>query len=123
MWIRRMQRIWKIKVLFTACMLSALILAGGRSLAQMRQASEQFDRDERRIERRVEGLQKDFDELRKLHDDLRLDIEKRLTKIETYVGIGITLTSLLFLGVLGQLGMRLFDLVTQKRAVGKNAGG
>jgi hypothetical protein len=108
------QRIWQIKVIFTACMLAAMIAAGGRSLAQMRQI-EQPDRDERRIERRVDGLQKDHDELRKNYEDFRLDLERRLTKMETYMQIGITLIGLLFVGVLSQLGMRLFDLVTQRR--------
>lgn len=122
MWLWRMQKYWRIKVVLTACMLSALIVIGGRSLAQMRQASEQFDRDERRIERRVETLQKDHDDLEKKHDDLRLEIEKRLTKIETYMGIGLTLIGLMFAGVVGQWGMRLVDLVSQRRAAGKGAG-
>lgn len=114
-----MRRIWQIKLILTACMLAALVVGGGRSLAQMRQASGQFDRDERRIERRVEGIQKDFDELRKTYDELRLDIEKRLTKIETYMGIGLSLLGLLGVGVMGQWGMRLFDLLAQKRVAKK----
>lgn len=111
MW-RRMQRFWRIKLVLTACMLSALIIFGGRSLAQIRRASEQFDRDERRIERKVNALQKE-------QDDLKLSLESRLVRIETYMSLGLGLLGVLGAGVLGQWGMRLFDLLAQRRSAGK----
>lgn len=119
---RVMRTIWQLRVVITACIFSLLVVGGGRTIAQIREASERFDRDERRIERRVDGLQKSYDDLSKKHDDLRLDIEKRLTRIETYGGIGLGLIGLLFTGVVGQWGMRLFDVITQRRTVTKDAG-
>src|SRR5262245_12689429 len=108
-------RIWQIKVVLTACMIAGLILAGGRSLAQMREASQQFDWDDRRIERKVETLQKET-------DDLKLNLETRLVRIETYMSIGLGLLGVLGAGVLGQWGMRLFDLVVQRRAQAAKGG-
>jgi len=96
--VRRIQ----IQLVITTCMLIALVFVGGRSLAQMRQAV-QSDRDERRIERKVEDLQKDQGDLKKAHDDLRLDIEKRLTRIETYMYAGLWLLGGITLAVVGQL--------------------
>lgn len=115
MWLFRMQRIWRIKVVVTAFMLAGLIIAGGHNLAQMRQASQQFEREEReeREERRIERR---FEAAQKSHDELKFNIETRLVKIETYMSIGLGLLGVLGAGVLGQWGMRLFDLISQRRA-------
>lgn len=117
---RAMRTIWqfRLQVVVAACMFSTLIIGGGHVLGQIREASERFDRDERRLERKLEGVQNDFEELRKKHDDLRLDIEKRLAKIETYQGIELSVLGLLLAGVLTQWGMRLFDLLGKRTPKG-----
>jgi hypothetical protein len=102
-----MRRWIQIKLILTACLMAALIIICGRSLGQMRQA-DQSDRDERRLERRVDTLQK-------AHDDLRLDIERRLTKIETYVTAGAWLITGIGGVLLVQLGQGLFSLIAQYR--------
>lgn len=105
--ILMIRRIWQLEILLLAAAAALLIAVGGRSLAQI-QRFEQNDRDDRRIERRVDTLQKS-------HDDLRLDIEKRLTKIETYVSAGIWLLSAIGAVMLGQLGKGLLDLIAVRR--------
>lgn len=82
----------RIQLMFAVLALVALVMAGGRSYAQMRQ----MDREERdmwRMERRVEALKADYDKF-------QLNIEVRLTKIETQLSNGFWMLSALF-GVIG----------------------
>jgi C4-dicarboxylate-specific signal transduction histidine kinase len=100
-------RFWRLEMLTTGVLMSALILAGGRAAAQIQQVS-QSDREERRVERRMDTLQR-------AHDDLRFEIERRLVRIETYVSAGTWLLGGIGLAVLGQLGKGLFDLIVWRR--------
>lgn len=105
---QKMLRIWRLEILLLTAAMATLIAIGGGSLAQIHRA-EQDDADERRVERRVDTLQK-------AHDDLRLEIERRLTRIETYVQAGAWLLGAIGAVLLGQLGKGLLDLIAVRRA-------
>lgn len=115
MWLRRMRRIWQLRVLLAGCAMAALIAVGGRTLAQMRNVSEQFDRDERRVERKVDALEKDF-------YALQLNNDRRLVKIETQIDnfswLMYTVVGILLLGV----GDRLLGLILKRRPADKGEG-
>lgn len=108
-------RIWRLELLGVCLAMALLIGVGGRSLAQIHRA-EQVDREERRVERRMDAMQKN-------HDDLRLEIEKRLTRIETYVSAGIWMLGAIGAVLLGQLGKGVLDLLAlRKVAAGREEG-
>lgn len=104
-----LKAIWQLEVIILVFAACALIGVGGHSLAQIQRAEQaQDDRNQSRIQRQVDGLQKS-------HDELRLDIEKRLTKIETYAGAGLWLLGAIGAVLLGQLGKGLLDLMAARR--------
>lgn len=105
----------RANLIFAGLALLSLVSVGGHSYAQMREL-EMSERDERRAERRVEALQRD-------HDALRLNIETRLTKIETQMGIGIAMLSTLS-GVIGiylviLIGKGAREWIHERRPAGK----
>lgn len=114
-----MWRMRQFKILFPSLALAALITVGGRSLAQMRQL-DQSDREERRLERKVEALKEDYDKL-------QLNIERRLTAIETKMSMGVWMLSALS-GVIGLhlvtlIGRGARDWVNERRAAAAKNGG
>lgn len=101
-------RLWRIQVLVAGIVLSVMVLSGGRGVSQIKHAPED-GRDEHRAERRMDELQRE-------HDHLRLDIERRLVRIETYLNALAVLITGIAVAVGGQWGVRLFDLVALRRA-------
>src|SRR5262245_55960498 len=61
-------------------------------------------------------LERQIDDLKQSHNDLKLNIEVRLAKIESYVETGAWLLGATVLLVVTQLGTRLLNLVMTKRA-------
>lgn len=100
--------IWRLKLLLVIVATMALIAMGGRAVAQMRQA-EQLDREERRLDRKIEGLQKDL-------DDLKLGIERRLVRIETQMEAGVWLIAVIAGILLLGVGERAMSLIMTRRA-------
>lgn len=114
----RQVTIQRLEILLIVCALVLLVAAGGQALAQIQRA-EQSDHEERRIERRIERR---MDAAQKAHDDLRLEIERRLIKIETYVYAGIWLIGGIYLAVIGQLVKLGRDVVLRLRAANGKGG-
>lgn len=110
-------RVRRIEIVLLALALTLALFAAVGAVAQT-QSSDDDRResskptghsfDVRRVERQVDALQTS-------HEQLKLNIEVRLTKIETYV------TALLWLGgvigalLFGQLGKNLLDLIAVRR--------
>lgn len=112
MWEQRAKLILAIVALLT------LTIVGGRSHAQMRQM-ERGERDMWRMERKMETLKADYDKF-------QLNIEVRLTKIETQVGNMFWMLNALF-GVIGVylvalIGRGARDWINERKAAHKESG-
>ena len=100
-------RIRKLEIALLALTLALALFAGVQAVAQT-QTDRSEIRDIRHVEHQVEDLSK-------AHTDLKFDIEKRLTKIETYVTAGAWLLGVIGALLFGQLGKNLLDLIAVRR--------
>lgn len=100
-------RIRKLEITLLALTLAFALFAGVQAVAQT-QTDRSEIRDIQRVEHQVEDLSK-------AHDALKLNIEVRLAKIETYVTAGAWLLGLIGALLFGQLGKNLLDLIAVRR--------
>jgi hypothetical protein len=83
-----------MQLLLTGLAMMIPLFVAGAGLAQVQRYTD--DRETRRIERRINELEKE-------QDAFKLDIEKRLGPIETYVKIAVALLTLIATAYAGQV--------------------
>lgn len=101
-------RIRRLEIVLISATLLLALAAGAGAIAQTQNIDRPEAHEIQRVERRVDTLQQ-------AHDALKLDIEVRLARIETYVSSLLWLGGLIGALLFGQLGKNLLDVIAVRR--------